>query len=244
MLACAPVYGQVEDDYHQFTDKKGQQILAMLLGVSDDRRYMKIQRVDGQEFESEINILSLDDQQYIKDWLKSQPEEETDYRLEIAISKKQKESEDHKEETYSLERKYYSYEITIKNLSRETLNSASMEYTIVWEDQVQIYETDGGLWSYRTPKYGDEQRVKLSGSSDVEAVAFNREAVLETESFEIDEVSFFGNQIIEKDEPVGIIVRVLSKDSKVIAEVREGSLSEEDYPWERVIAYSEPKTDD
>lgn len=245
LLACAPVYGQVADDFHQFTDKKGQQILAKLLDVSKDRRTMKIQRADGIEFETEINVLSLDDQQYIKDWLKNRPEIGADFHLDVAIAKKQKDSEEHNTDSYELKKKYYTYEITVKNLSREVLESATLEYTVVWEDQVRIYESKKSEeWTFTTPRYEEGgQRVRLSGSTDLEALAYNRETVFETGLVEIDEVAYFGNQVLEKDDPVGVIVRILSKDSSVIAEVREGSLDEEAYTWESVLAYSEPETD-
>ena len=87
----APVlFAQDAPDLHEFTDKKGTKILATLLRVSEDRRMMSIRREDGQEFESEINVLSLDDQQYIKDWMKTASPSAmmTDYRLELELSKK------------------------------------------------------------------------------------------------------------------------------------------------------------
>ena len=80
---------QESADFHQFTDKKGQRVSAMLLEVSADRQQMKIRREDGQEFETVINLLSLDDQQYVKDWMKNAPQAgmmNTDFLLNLSLS--------------------------------------------------------------------------------------------------------------------------------------------------------------
>ena len=54
---------------HLFTE--GNQIAANLLEVVDDRKTAKIRREDGIVFSLEIVLFSLDDQQYIKDWMEA-----------------------------------------------------------------------------------------------------------------------------------------------------------------------------
>ncbi len=71
--ALLPLPEQEAVPAHTFTDKNGQQVTAILLSISSDRRKIKIRRGDGQEFELVINVLSLDDQQFIKEQLETVP---------------------------------------------------------------------------------------------------------------------------------------------------------------------------
>ncbi len=60
-------------EYHLFTDKKDQQIDARILSISDEMTEIRIERRDGQVFEIAATVLSLDDQQFIRDWLYPKP---------------------------------------------------------------------------------------------------------------------------------------------------------------------------
>ena len=60
-------------EYHVFTDKKDQQIDARILSISDEMTEIRIERRDGQVFEVAATVLSLDDQQFIRDWLYPKP---------------------------------------------------------------------------------------------------------------------------------------------------------------------------
>jgi len=62
-----------EKAYHVFTSKKGQAIEATPMLVTPDKTKLGIRRKDGREFEIPILTLSLDDQQFIKEWLKKNP---------------------------------------------------------------------------------------------------------------------------------------------------------------------------
>ncbi|MEM9281954.1 MAG: hypothetical protein AAGA96_09020 [Verrucomicrobiota bacterium] len=56
-------------EFHAFKDKRDQQIDARILSISEDRRQLTIERRDGNVFRIAPTVLSLDDQQFIKDWL-------------------------------------------------------------------------------------------------------------------------------------------------------------------------------
>jgi len=56
-------------EFRAFTDKRGQQIEARIISISDDRRHLNLVRQDGRSFELAITLLSLDDQQFLNDWL-------------------------------------------------------------------------------------------------------------------------------------------------------------------------------
>jgi len=66
--------GPQPSEFRAFTDKRGQQIEARILSISDDKRQLNLVRRDGRAFELAITLLSLDDQQFLNDWL-SPPEQ-------------------------------------------------------------------------------------------------------------------------------------------------------------------------
>ena len=100
-LGFAFVLAAPGQEYHQFTSKDGKQISAMLLDISPDNRQVKIRRVDGLEFQFEIVGLSLDDQQHIKDWLKTRVVEvKTDYRLEVDLDYNATNTDRHRLDSY------------------------------------------------------------------------------------------------------------------------------------------------
>ena len=60
--------------FHFFADKRGQQIEAQLVSIDPDRRNVQIRRRDGQLFDLQVTLLSLDDQQFVREWLFPKPD--------------------------------------------------------------------------------------------------------------------------------------------------------------------------
>ncbi len=56
-------------EFRTFTDKNGQQIEARIISVSGDQRQLNLERRDGRTFDLVITLLSLDDQQFLNEWL-------------------------------------------------------------------------------------------------------------------------------------------------------------------------------
>ncbi len=71
--------------YHLFTDKKDQQIDARILSITDELNQIRIERKDGEIFEIAPTVLSLDDQQFIRNWLYSKPDPTTATRGRIKV---------------------------------------------------------------------------------------------------------------------------------------------------------------
>mgnify|MGYP002378543077 CR=1 FL=1 len=69
VAAMSPGFSQEEGGFHVFTDKKGKTISAKILSVDDSRRMAEIEREDGRTFSIEITTFSLEDQQFLRDWL-------------------------------------------------------------------------------------------------------------------------------------------------------------------------------
>lgn len=119
VLLIASVLTASGQEFHLFTSKDSKQMLAALLDISADNRQVKIRREDGIEFQIEIVGLSLDDQQYIKDWLKTRVVEvKTNYRLEVDIDHNATDTERHRRDSYyTYEQRFGNYDIAIRNLS-------------------------------------------------------------------------------------------------------------------------------
>lgn len=244
LVFLAPLRAQEAAELHEFTDKKGSKILASLLSVSEDKRTMKIRREDGIEFDLEINILSLDDQQFVKQWMAQAPKTAADYLIELVATRKAGRTEklDGGSSSYSYERRFSTYDFTVRNLSRETVPPARIEYAIVWDEQLDLFLDDDGNWSY---DYPDEDQastfVKLLGSVEIPSLPFNREETVTTEAFPVDRMFLLGD-LYREDEALGVVARVVASDGTVLAETKFGKAEVERAEWESVIAFSDPRT--
>jgi len=242
----AAVEAQTAGDFHEFTSKSGQKVTAKLLGISADKRQMKILRQDGQQFETEIVLLSLDDQQFVKDWMKNNPEAamaKSDFRLEVTITRVAGEGRKNRENSYTMEEKDQLYRISIRNLSRETLASARLDYAVVWENAVTIYKDEtSGTMNYSLRSSDEEApQVKQVGGADLAELRFNGEEIVETGTFSIDRVLYDGNELIREDELIGVKVRVRAPDGTVLNEAESGSAAIGTLTWEAIEALEEPR---
>ncbi|MEM9283920.1 MAG: hypothetical protein AAGA96_19030 [Verrucomicrobiota bacterium] len=221
---------------HRFTDKNGKVITASLLDVTADMRRMVIRRDDGQQFETEINILSLDDQQFIKNWLKTRVVTvPSDFRLEIEIDRDSIDTERHeRDEYYTYEQRFSEYEVTIRNLSRETMPETTVQYAIVWEELLRVYEGSDGLMSYSyNSTTTEDNRQKIMEEEPLEALPFNREEIIVTEDFEINRM-MAGGDIYREDDLLGVMVRILNSEGVVIEEARTGSAAIDAIEWDEL----------
>lgn len=235
-----------DGELHEFTDKTGKKILAELLAVSEDRRTMRIRREDGQVFQSEIVALSLDDQQFIKDWMESRPDDaaimpaEIDYRLEMEIAKKALGTERHTYRSYDLEQKMQNFAITVTNLSRDSLSGAQVEYVIVWANALDVYLDEDGEWTARFSSSNDfdisqAEVAAISGILPLEEVAFNRDITVTTEEHELNRM-MHSSEVYREDEFRGIIARIVDSQGRSLQESRVGSAAIDDLTWDEAVA--------
>jgi len=237
---------QESSSFHQFTDKKGQKVSAMLLGVSSDRQQMKIRREDGQEFETVINLLSLDDQQYIKDWMKNAPQSaamKTDIRLNVAVTRQTASVEKRTEGSIVLEARPTTFRILIRNLSRDTLEGARLEYTLVWEDRTTIFQTEEKTWTYtaNSDEPTSSNKVKKAGEVEIESLRFNGETNFETTPVNMEQVFLSDNKPFREDVMIGVKVRILTKDGAVVHEADSGGAVIAAMKWDEVLALPDPR---
>ncbi len=205
-------------DVRTFTDKKGTQIEAELLEVLPDQKSMKIRRADGAEFTTVIVNLSLDDQQYIKDWMVSQPMK-TDFRLEVDITRKSKGEKSSKRGSYTLDTAAYNYEVTIENSSRDTLPSPKVFFAILRSEELRFIESssDGELtYDYMSKAVSDNTAVTI-GEMPFQDLAYLKGQSFSTDSVEIDQM-VYGNDIYREDELLGMMIRVETSGGDLVGE--------------------------
>jgi hypothetical protein len=249
-LRCAGVMlAQEADGLHEFTDKRGQKVSAVLLGVSEDRRQMTIKREDGQQFDTVINLLSLDDQQYIKDWMKNRPTMSaapaTEYRLDLSATRQTGKTVKNSygdSTTIVLEEKENFYRITVQNLSRETLESAIVEYAIVWKNKAIIYKAKDGDWTYTSVDSDSKSEVKVIGQLDPGPMRFNAEVTLETVTVNMDRVYYKEfDELLYEDDMVGLAFRVKAADGTILQEAHTGSAAISAMTWDQITNLPDPK---
>lgn len=226
-------------EYHQFTSKDGRQISAELLGISPDNRKATIRREDnGEEFQYEIVGLSLDDQQYIKNWLKTRViEVKTDYRLEVDLDYTLEDSERHRRDSYNTyEQRFGRYEIVCRNLSRENLPGAILEYVVVWKERIRVYESAEGGWTYASTGFSAEDpMVKVSGFKELGEMAYNRDVEVFTKTVEINR-AFYDGKVIREDDLVGVKVRIKDTHGNILLEQDSAGSEIENISWEGAVA--------
>lgn len=248
-------------DFREFTDKRGQKITARLLSVSEDRRTMQIVRQDGRAFDSEINLLSLDDQQFVKHWMKQVPGPTPtavapsavtpaalapaagSFRLEVTIARTNGGSETRRSETYKFETRQNRYRVNVRNLSRQDLEGARIEYAIVWRDDALVYELkDTKTWTFTTAAYENaDSLVKVTGALPLETLRFNAGAGIETDSVAVDQVLYDNREILYADELIGIKVKVLSAAGQVLHESEAGSAAISSLTWDQIGGLPDPR---
>ncbi|MEM1442659.1 MAG: hypothetical protein AAGF67_09970 [Verrucomicrobiota bacterium] len=231
-------------ELHTFTDKNGQQVSASLLSLSSDMKTMKIRREDGQEFELVINVLSLDDQQFIKERLDTIPVEKTEYRVEMEIDRKAIDSETlpyrDGESDYTLTTESLTYVVTVRNLSRETIEGATLEWAVAMDDRMDIVEDEEGGWTIdRNAGREEENPTVIAGESVLNSLPFNLDTVITTDEVQINRM-LFNRDPYEEDIMKGVLARLVGADGEVIAEARLGGSEIDEMQWEDAIALLAP----
>ena len=160
-----------QDTFHIFTNKEGKEIEAQLVSITPDLKRANIKIKGRNEVPVEIITLSLDDQQYLKNWLKNNPVK-MDFDLDFAFSKNVVDEKKVELANYNL--KFISeetnFEIEIKNRTRAKLAGATLEYYIITEHEVSSYPNNNqqanvDVWFfpieyYNRKREGDRDRKK------------------------------------------------------------------------------------
>ncbi len=237
-----------DGEYHSFADKKAQSIEAVMISVSLDKSKAIIQRKkDGEKFEISILSLSLNDQQYIKDWLKVHPIESS-YNIEFDLSKHNT-SIDRIRRTNGERGNTQKFvcEMEFKNLSRDTLKGVTLEYYVITVHAIHVYsdaETGDPVWMVNVIPKKRARKKQLTkfkypisikhGTEKMEDLAYNFAIKVETEELQLRELVIDGGEIFAEDKIGGLIVRLTDAAGQEIGIYRSADPAIQDMPWERI----------
>ncbi len=240
-LPSAALVAAVEDEvdgYHTFTNKDGQAIEAKIVQVASDWKNMTIERRDGRSFVMQINVLSLDDQQIVKDWIKLNPVASpvAGAELDVIFEKAENTIEREKDDYYRFTTKDVTYTITVRNKSRLDLVGAKLEYALLMTQGVKIYrdEISGKPETYSTSD--DGEKLVAKGNEDLPAtLPFNYAHNLVTKPVKSERVQGDGNTVYGEDEVVGALARVLDSGGNVIGEFKSAETGMRDITWAKDV---------
>ena len=236
---------------HVFTNKEGSRIVAEIVSVDPDWKSMTI-RMDGKTFALAPNVLILDDQQRVKDWLKKQgrtapnqsgsalensqagtgtpapaPVDLSKVSIDVNLTKKVQETKRGRYSDYmKLESKFQIFEITVRSRGRETIPSPTVSWAVVWKEGVSI--TGNTYNSYESTR----NEFALQGKQEFPQLIYNREERFNTSQFEINEVHYDGNRDYYKDELLGVVVKISLADGTTVAQFRDTLAENKDITWE------------
>lgn len=246
---------------HEFTNKEtGVQILAEIVAVDADWQSMTI-RKDGATFNIAPNILILDDQQFVKDWLKEQGITEPNQRasadmtatdsvastppgfdlskvnLEVTLTKKQVSSDKTEySSNMDLVTRVFRYDLKVRNIGREVLPASKLSYALVWRESVQFLSD-----TYYANSSTEEFAIK--GETDLDPIGFNFEEIAETGTVEINTVTYENNDEYRTDELLGAVIRLSLPDGTEIGQYLSSEAKRADLVWEKVAELpSNPET--
>ncbi len=200
-----------------FTNAKGQEIIAEIVSARGDTVVL---RKDGREIETAISIYSAEDQAYIRKWMQENPAP-IDYSLVIQASKKKIGRIGTATGYYNRRESNWAYYITVENRSRDTATGLTLEYRMFKESNV----TDSGY-----PRWPREIS-EMKGSVKIPDLVTNRSAAITTESLILLEITYDTTSDYA-DELMGMLLRIVDPDGKVVAEFKEGAQEITRQEWE------------
>ena len=238
------------ETFREFTNKDGRTVQARIVSVSSDRRTIRIAPRNGQEAQLPIVDLVLEDQQFLKTWLKRNSAL-TDYQLKVDIERTSTAAKDRRRQGDDrFHTAHAAYQVTIRNVSRQTLNKPSVEYLVVKAENIRIsQDPETGRWIYssRSPSLpdGETSLPELTrGDHALEDLIYNRDQVFTTTSVELDEVLRDGNDVYGEDELLGVLVRVRDEFGNLIGTFRSEESRIRNMTWEELTGdpIKEPET--
>lgn len=213
-----------QPEIRRFTNKAGQEIEAHTIAVSSSMRTVTIQRPgDDRRFDLEITALCLDDQQYLKEWLRKQPAREPgqlNLRLEGQPFLTEATREKFEDRIYggSGTSSQVGYQFKINNLSRIPLLDCRLEYVVLVEDRVEIRM--GGLdkeavrWRLRA----EGPVIYRSGDIAIDTLKYNTEFNVISATIPHEQIRAGSGSNKAEDQVLGVLARLTSADGTPLVE--------------------------
>lgn len=194
-------------EFRSFKAASGDSVILAELVSSLGNDRVKIRKDDGKEIAVKISVFSKDDQEYIKNWVKTHPHA-VDYQFDIDIKELKLESKKSEDYSDKITTEKIGYEVSILNRARARVEGMTLKYKVFKENRVTEY---GSFLS--SPKLMfKEGKVKLP------PMDYNKTAKFVTNTHIIRKVrtrySFY-NKAHERDRMEGAWLRFYKGDTMV-----------------------------
>lgn len=235
---------EAEAAFRVFTNKEGKTLDARIVSVEPDRKTLRIALRDGKEVSLPIVLLSLDDQQFLKEWLGDRPIS-SPFRVQVDVEKVAARPADRRRSfSYRLNTDHVAYRIRLKNLSRETMVAPVVEYFVLTEETIRIYvDSDDGDWTFSGGGGGESTPVSVHEVTTLPDLAYNRDHELTTSPVEVDQVIGDGNDVYGEDRLVGAIVQVRDQNGNVAGVWRSADPGVAKLEWDQIVPPAEAAAD-
>lgn len=231
-----------EEAWHLFRDKEGHEVEAKVVSFSPDWRQVSIERRDGRQFDLAVTRLSLNDQQYLRDFLLNRAAPDPDsVRIDLHIISRDSPPLRAKLETPTesavWETSEIGYQIQLTSLSRLPLVHLRLEYCLLLEDAVEILDPPpvGSPLDEARPLWraGRQNALRYRvGSIDLPPLSFNRTREWDTATLTRDVVTpKSATRTPLEDRRAGLLVRIVASDGTVLAERSEMARAYSDLDW-------------
>lgn len=205
-------------------DDEGREIEAILLSAHGET--VKIKRVDDErEFDVPISMFDLQTENRIRNWIDRDPEA-VNYNLDITATKELVGTDEFDMAGRSLRTSKWAYRITVANQSRNDLSDASVEYRIVYDDNIAFARTSAIPGKGKARQ--DGQAVELPEMNFNDEIEFTT-PFIETHTYEYKAVK--GPRDFAKDEIKGVWIRILRR-GEVISEFKTNESVMNGYDWD------------
>ncbi len=202
----------------------GQEIEAKLLSAHGDQ--VKIERVnDGRVFIVPIDTFDEYSGERIRSWIDRDPDA-VDYSLAISATKNLVNSSTFLSSGRDFKFSEWSYHVTVRNQTRNTLSGAQLEFRLVFDDFVDIVKTAVGPG--KGPNQQEGQLV------DLPEMVFNDEIEFDTPSLVLHTYEFNPPRApreYARDTLKGIWIRVL-RNGKIIGEYKSNPSAMGGLTWD------------
>lgn len=253
--ATLSVAGQDDStgDWRRFQNKDGQEIEAKPVALSPDLRSVQILRRDGRTFELTVTLLSLDDQQYLREWFMSQtPDNPEQLRFDFTVNRREKSIAREKLVTPVREALWetteLTYEVRMTSLSTSPIPGLHLEYALLVEDHIEVNRPDGTATvdpDEAAPRWRSKPEGEIRyrrGTIDLPVLSFNRPHIVDIGALVLDTVKT--SQLERegsRDEPVGLILRLVDASGNVIQEKSDLTRQFAAVNWTSVADRWDPK---
>lgn len=238
-----------------FTNKEGSTLEAEIIDVTPDWKSMKI-KTDRGEFVIKPIKLSLDDQQYIKEWLKEKKQwteptlspsstgavattpapSSSENKLGIKYIRKFGDKKRIKSTYERLEITPFYFDIEVSNRSREPIEKVDIHYVLVWKDEVKA----SGSNHYKS---STTTILGKKGSMSIENLEYSRPITFASDSASVETIIREGGFIDGEDEVLGIAIVAMNPEGEIVSEEFVSTkVTRADLDWEKASELPSART--